>query len=419
MRQQLRRWGALFTTALLLTFGGQAHAVIGIPDDVPASTLLFPFFKVNPTPTPSTRQDTLLAITNTANPGADTWVHVTIWSVQSKHIYNFSVRLTPHDVFSCSLLDLLVNPGKQQKPCGVSQAPLGVVSQLQSGDILAGYVTADVVSQPTALFPGKAGYPFADHNILIGHMYLVDLPTGSATGFNAVSIESEVFPDGSTYNAGTGGLGQPAVAFDDDVQIGFYLNRCIEEQGASASCAPAGLYGNRERIDGFSGNRIQTLNGTGYPPASLLGDSPLSLILRYFSLSSLSARTEVWLWKDRVTAGAAAAVNLAVYDEDENVHSITFNLPDEVNFAPTAQLITPGAPGGWFRVRFDCGLFGYCDYAPVTPATWGSSSAPTTPIQSVAYALQFANSQSASLRWDAVFPAHRQYTDFIGGISAE
>ena len=419
MRKQLRKWGALFTTAFLLTFGGNAQAVIGIPDDVPASTLLFPFFKVNPTPNDTTRQDTLIAITNTANPGADSWVHVTIWSVRSQHVYDFTISLTPHDVFSCSLLDLLVNPNNQQNPCGTFQAPTGIIDQLRSGDILAGYITADVVTQPTSAFPGQAGYPFADHNILVGHLYLVDLPAGSATGFNAVSIESEVFPDGSTYSSGTGGLGQPSVAFDEDVQIGFYLNRCIEEQGASANCAPAGPYGNRERIDGFSGNRVQTLDLTGYPPARLRGDAPLSLILRYFSVSTLSGRTEVWLWKDRVTSDAAATVNLAVYDEDENAHSITFSLPDEVNFAPTAQIITPGAPGGWFRIRFVCGQFGYCDYAPLSPATWGSSAAPTTPIQSVAYSLQFANSQSATLRWDTVFPAHRQYTTYIGGIGAE
>lgn len=416
MQKRLRTWGALLTTALLLTFGGKAQAVIGVPDDVPAATLLFPFFKVNPTPSSSSRQDTLIAITNTANPAANTTVHVTIWNIRSQHVYDFNVSLTPHDVFSCSLLDLLVNPSNQQNPCGVFQTPTGIVEQLRSGDILAGYITADVVSQPTAVFPGQSGYPFLDWNILVGHLYLVDLPTGSATGFNAVSIEAEVFPNGSTYNAFSGGLGQPAIAGDEDVQIGFYLNRCIEEQGASTNCAPAGPYGNRERIDGFSGDRVQTFDTIGYPPANLSGDSPLSLTLRYFSANALGGRTEVWLWKDRITSGTASGVNLAVYDEDENAHSITFSLPDEVNFAPTSQIISPGAPGGWFRIRFGCGQFGYCGYDPNNPATWG---APTTPIQSVAYSLQFANSQSAALRWDAAFPAHRQYTTYIGGPSAE
>jgi len=161
----------------------------------------------------------------------------------------------------------------------------------------------------------------------------------------------------------------------------------------------------------------QTRNLIGYPPAVSLGDSPLSLIIRYFSVTALAGRTEVWLWKDRNTTGAGTAVNLAVYDEDENAHSVTFNLPDEVNFARTEAIITPGAPGGWFRIRFVCGQFGYCGYDPAIVSTAGGGT--TTPIQSVAYALQFANSQDATLRWDAIFPAHRQYTTYIGGPSAE
>jgi hypothetical protein len=291
-------------------------------------------------------------------------------------------------------------------------------------DILAGYVTADVVSAATSLFPGQAGYPFRDQNILIGHSYLVNLPAGSSTGVNAVSIEavSNSPPSGTS-------LGQAAVALAPSVQTGFYLTRCIEEQGggAASACIPntGAVYGNRERIDGFSGDIAQTVNSVGFPPATTGGDSPLSLILRYFSVEDLNGRSEVWLWKDRNTTGAAANVNLAVYDEDENAHSVTFNLPNEVNFAATRSIITPGAPGGWFRIRFICGQFGYCSYNPLDGSTWEETS--TTPIQAVAYSLQFANSLGSGtpgpgvefLRWDALFPAHRQYTTYQGGPSAE
>jgi hypothetical protein len=142
-------------------------------------------------------------------------------------------------------------------------------------------------------------------------------------------------------------------------------------------------------------------------------------LIRYFSSPELNGRTEVWLWKDRNTAGSAAAVNLAVYDEEENAHSVTFSLPDEVNFAITSEIITPGAPGGWFRLKYSCGPFGYCGYDPANTATWGSGSALTTPIQAVGYSLQFASEDVIELRWDAAFPAHRQYTNYIGGLSAE
>jgi hypothetical protein len=83
------------------------------------------------------------------------------------------------------------------------------------------------------------------------------------------------------------------------------------------------------------------------------------------------------------------------------------------------DIVTPGAPGGWFRVRFTCGPFNYCGYDPLNPATWTAGGALRTPIQAIAYSLQFANSQEATLRWDAVFPSHRQYSDYIGGTAAE
>src|SRR4029453_8545659 len=118
-----------------LGIGGVAQAVIGIPDDVPGSTLLFPFFKVNPNRTATDTQDTLLVVTNTA--GATTSaqsaknpnivVHFTIWSVASRHIYDFSVFLTPHDVFSCSLYDLIVGgTGCANGSFTVAAAPTGV-----------------------------------------------------------------------------------------------------------------------------------------------------------------------------------------------------------------------------------------------------------------------------------------------------
>jgi len=86
---------------------------------------------------------------------------------------------------------------------------------------------------------------------------------------------------------------------------------------------------------------------------------------------------------------------LAVYDEEENVHSISQPFPDEVNFVDVHDIITPGAPGGWFRI-------------PMPESE-----------QAVANTVQLAHDSTATLRWDAIFPAHRQYTDYIGGDTAE
>jgi hypothetical protein len=231
-----------------------------------------------------------------------------------------------------------------------------------------------------------------------------------------VSIEAVTNPPNIAAPAVV--LGQPAVADIPVAQTGFYLTRCLEEQAPGTACEPFGDYGNRERIDGPAGDAAQT--GSAVQPVGSGQDSPLSLIVRYFSLAEITGRTEVWLWKDGVTSGAAASVNLSVFDEDENVHSVTFSLPDEVNFAKTDAIITPGAPGGWFRIRFICGQFGYCGYDPLTVSTaLSAQQALLTPIQAVAYSVQFANSQDATLRWDASFPAHRQYTTYVPNSGAE
>jgi hypothetical protein len=419
----MRKGLAAFIAAFfLLGVAGKAQAVIGIPDDVPGSTLLFPFFKVQPTRTDTDNQDTLIVVTNTSASAAI--VHFTIWTYNSVHVFNFTVRLTGHDVFSCSLYDLIVNPTggcfNDGSTPAVRPAPAGVATTLKNNpldpNLLVGYVTADVVSSETALFPGQDNYPFLYSNVLIGHEYLVNLPSGSSTGINATSLET-IFPC----------FGHPAdpLAIQFTVNTGgFYRTRCNDEHsGLGTVCAPqltltcSGItapYGDlTERIDGPNGDFAQTGDAGGYNngTANITPDSPLSLIIRYFSLSALNGRSEVWLWKDRNTTGAAANVNVAVYDEAENVHSITFSLPHEVNFARTADIITPGANGGWFRITFPCGQFGSCTYS------YPGNNLATPPIQAVAYSLQFADSNGgtadATLRWDALFPAHRQYTNYV------
>jgi len=429
MNRMRKGLAALAAAVFFLSVGGVAQAVIGIPDDVPGSTLLFPFFKVNPTRTVSDTQDTLLIVTNTAGAtdpvesayAPNVAVHVTIWSVASIHVLDFTVILTPHDVWSCSLYDLIIG-GSGVTGCDqVLLAPPIVrdrlLSEVDGKPTLVGYVTADLVfSDPRALFPGQVGYPFGRGNVLIGHMYLVNLINGSSTGFNAVSLETDNPCFGHNALPVSGQLSQNSG--------GFYRTRCEDEQGGAANCAPSPRpsicypplpYGDyNERIDGPNGDWAQTGDAGGFQVAptgiNVLPDSPLSLIIRYLSSDTISARTEVWLWKDRNTTGTGESINVAVYDEAERVHSVQLLIPREVNFAMTNQIITPGAPGGWFRVKYVCNQFSSCSYNYTSPSSGGARP----PIQAVAYAVQFANSANATLRWDAAFPAHRQYTDYLG-----
>jgi hypothetical protein len=370
---------ALAAACFLFVGTGKAQAVLGIPDDVPANTLLFPFFKVNPNRPTGGTLDTLLVITNTGNVGSDgaigknLTVHISIWTVRSEHVFDFNITLTPHDVFSCSLYDILFTTTCTDLP---NQTPPIVAERLevQGGALLAGYITADVVTAFTQKLPQDPFYEFGNHNVLIGHEYIVDLPNGSATGLNAVSVEDTIPLFGHPVDPFYAGL------------AGFY--------SAADSL---------ERFSGFQGDLAQTTTANS---------DELDLIVRYFTASALNGRTEVWLWKEcnNVTGSSApdlendgdntechnsSTLNVSVWDEAEHSFSLTLNFPDEVNFVDLRDYVSSSINGGWIRL-------------PVDPE-----------VQATAYSLQFANSQDATLRWDAVFPAHRQYTDYIGGDSEE
>lgn len=348
---------ALAAACFLFTGMEKAQAVVGIPDDVPGNTLLYPFFKVNPSRTELLAQDTLIVATNTHNEAQ--LVHFVIWSSLSEHVYDFNVALTPNDVFSCSLYDLILGPGGcSNDGAAVLPAPSSVAARLtvlvDGVPQLRGYVTADAVTAGTSLLPTEPGYPRDASNVLIGHEYIVDLPAGSATGVNAVSLE---FVDGAIIPDG-----HPAAPFPDTV-TGFFT-------------PTDGL----ERINGREGDRVQTAT----PDDTTVWYE----IVRYLTVQNpgISVSTELWLWQD--ANNPALFVNLSIYDEAENFHSVSIDLPFEVNFRDVGDLITPGAPGGWFRIPLD------------------------EELQSVAYSLQLANDASVLLRWDALFPAHRQYTNY-------
>lgn len=444
---------ALLVVGFLLGLGGKAQAVVGIPDDVPANTILFPFFRVDPVHVGVLQADTLLVITNTA--ASPTTVHLSLWDRRSVHQFNFNISLTGHDVWSCSMWDLLL--GGHSCPSVTSSvlspAPPQVIDNLTvcatkdgliagscsdnglaeppNKTLLAGYVTADAVNSGTTLVPGQAGYPLSNYNVLIGHEYLTNLQAGASTGFNAVSIEAvnTKTPNADLVNWGLGGNPTNTVSGHNAVPVagqpwGFYLNKCLEHQLSPCS------YDYLERIDGLSGDLVQT--GTGGDP--LLGSldvngltpkpsgpcnpnnsscSNLNLLFRYFTSSALDAHTEVWIWKDRNAFLANlwhflgqnfipqdAEVTIAMYDESENGFSIQYDLPDEVNFIDVSRIIGSGVPGGWFRIKYE-------------PIQFGAL------LQSVGYSIQRADSDgvapgSATLRWDASFPAHRQYTYYIG-----
>src|SRR5689334_13361728 len=222
----------------LLGLGGQAFAVINTIDDVPAATLLLPYFEVDLNSTSGV--NTLFSINNAS--ATAILAHVTVWSDQSIPVLDFDVYLTGYDVQTISLRDILQN-GNLPRTASAGQdpgtiSPKGPLSQdinfatcsgtlpytnpalnaafrahlqavLQGNasptfgtcygsktkdNILRGYVTVDTVNSCNVLFPSQllTGYDsvLTDQNVLWGDYFYVNDAQNFAQGETLVHIES-------------------------------------------------------------------------------------------------------------------------------------------------------------------------------------------------------------------------------------
>ncbi|MES1242302.1 MAG: hypothetical protein ABUT39_11840 [Acidobacteriota bacterium] len=221
----------------LLGLGGQAFAVIGTIDAVPAATLLVPYFEVDIAN--ANGINTLFSINNAS--ATAVLAHVTVWTDQSVPALDFDVYLTGYDVQTISLRDIFVN-GNVPITASVGQdpkdtiSPQGPVSQdinfascsslpypspfvsapfrahlqawlqgnqspatgncagsKQKDNILRGYITVDTVNACNLFFPSDWAFygPFVtDQNVLWGDVFYVNPGQNFAQGDTVVHIES-------------------------------------------------------------------------------------------------------------------------------------------------------------------------------------------------------------------------------------
>jgi len=224
----------------LVALGGQASAVIGTVDDVPAATLLLPYFEVD---LANTNGLTTLFSVNNASATA-VLAHVVVWSDLSVPVLDFNIYLTGYDVQTVNMRDIIngtlprtasagQDPGDTISPKGIysqdinfasctGQLPLGPLSatyvdhlkksltgqasslfggrcagQVFGDNIARGYVTIDTVNNCTLRFPGDAGYFVAggsgdatNQNVLWGDYFFVTPEENYASGETMVHIEA-------------------------------------------------------------------------------------------------------------------------------------------------------------------------------------------------------------------------------------
>jgi hypothetical protein len=231
----------------LMALGGQAFAEICTVDNVPAATLLLPYFEVDCSdPNALT---TLFSVNNAS--AEETVAHVTVWSDKSIPVFDFDIYLTGYDVQTLNLRDVLcdgnlpvtgtggVSPvglfsGPSSDPLDMFAATCGATSgandppnytnpTLDPGflahvqaaltgnpspinglcygsgtDNLVGYITVDDVHVCNLEFPSDPGYFGANgtgiasnHNTLWGDWFLVDTGNNFAQGDTLVHIEAQ------------------------------------------------------------------------------------------------------------------------------------------------------------------------------------------------------------------------------------
>ena len=220
-------------------------AVIGTIDNVPAATLLLPYFEVDLVDPRGIK--TLLSINNAS--ASAVVAHVTIWSDLSVPVLDFDVYLTGYDVQTINLrnviqygrlprtADLGADPGDTISPQGpysqdinfpgvtgpcftpysdpqltgalltyLQRALTGLGADPFTGagsrcygrafgdNVARGYVTVDAVSACSLLFPGEPGYFGSgiptDHNVLWGDYFYVEPAQDFAQGETLVHVES-------------------------------------------------------------------------------------------------------------------------------------------------------------------------------------------------------------------------------------
>lgn len=211
-------------------------------NDVPAATLLLPYFEVDIDKTQKLpRTNTGFSINNAA-PTA-TLAHVNVWSDQSFLVLTFNVYLTGYDIETINLREIFVNgnlprtapykqderdtlspggpvsldsdfPSCEELPYPASVIPANVLSHLHAtlqgerspitglcagskkkdeDNILRGYITIDVVNACTRAAPQnweEYSKVLSNQNVLWGQYYYISEAQRSILAENLVSIEA-------------------------------------------------------------------------------------------------------------------------------------------------------------------------------------------------------------------------------------
>jgi hypothetical protein len=330
----------------LLVLGGQAVALVPTIDNVPAATLLLPYFECDLGNAPTANApasgnpngvNTLFSVNNAS--ATAQLAHVTVWSDQSVPVLDFDIYLTGYDVQTISICEVLVDGILPQTGSGTNTAandpgsPLGLFS---GPDVI--YPNCNTTSSPP--LPPVYAIPaintqFRIHlqQLLTGRQSTVD---GTCAGANYgdniargyITIDdvnscSTLFPSDTGYFI-SGGLG---IADNDNVLWGDYFyvfpgeNFAQGEMLVSVEADAATLNTPGEYT--FYGRYVAgTAADNREPLATTFG-------ARYLDGGPFSGGTDFIVWRDSKFPPGVSCVTgpnygelfekqIVVFDEEEN-----------------------------------------------------------------------------------------------------
>jgi hypothetical protein len=376
-------------------------ALIGSPDPVTATNILQPFFLVSF----DGNLDTVVALTNTKDygtPSSPLVYHWTVWSKQSVHITNGDLKFTKWDVIPISIKNDILPLVGDLAALEVDLDGDGV------NDHWMGYLTYDIVNlDPTNPETVDA---------LMGHMYLLNLQAGLASG--VILPGREYVPRGDSIwdvlHGDTAWFLQNSFLSDEWLPpiLGQVPYPTFTDFEAFTAVAYAT---SKAREVGYNPHRE---SGIFFPLPAYL-----RLLPRFFLLND-SAQTYFFLWSsgnwgkwEQGGLFTPDTYNLIVNvcNEDEICFSETINIPYELNFL-NIRKIMPGSwntmepIGGWMEVAW----YFTTEQGPVAgwEYPWYYSAVPLA-AEWLMYDYQYAQSANGSLNWGALFDVHRDVGTLI------
>ena len=410
-----------FLAALAFT-ASPSMALVGTPDAVPGTHVLQPFFLVSF----DGKLNTLTTITEVK--GVRSSVHWTVWTQKSEHAGNGTLPYTPFDVISIDVKYMLENwcSGAGLTALEVDLDNDGV------NDHWMGYITYE---NAWAWQPGIDNFPgftrdLTTYDNLIGHMYLINLGEGLASGVTipARELAYRGIPGFDPNRPGLPGWWLPQNSYLDTTWL------------PPVGQLPMPRFTDYETFTAFS-YATSKARENGFIP---LFQTPMTilpvpqyfrLLPRYFLLNDASD-TFFFIWSSGnwgtweqggMFDPDIYTVPVDIFDEDEHKFSVQINIPYELNFV-NIKPILPGSwnppIGGWVDIRWDFlyenlpFLFQDANDDWISEYPWAYSAVPMG-SEWLAYSYQYAQSATSSTNWGTLFEVHRDVGTLINALGLD